>query len=183
MLWKIKLKSLISYLIYNIILLTLAYFLNRFLQMLIFVFFFEAIQKCFNYRFHADTIIKDPIKAVRWCKIITICIEIIYMIFCNKLDVSIYSNLFLIFCIAFLNCLLEFALQHLFTKRDCLKNRDELLKSCNNANLSHIAIDRLIMKYIEGKTYKEIAIIEHVDEDTIKKSILRSKNKIFKDQD
>ena len=30
MLWKIKLKSLITYLIYNAILLTISYFLNRF---------------------------------------------------------------------------------------------------------------------------------------------------------
>lgn len=46
MLWKIKLKSLITYLIYNAILLTVAYFLERFFQMLIFILFFEAIQNC-----------------------------------------------------------------------------------------------------------------------------------------
>ena len=183
MLWKIKLKTLISYLIYNIILLTVAYFLDRFFQMLIFILFFNAIQNCFNYRFHADTIVKDPIKAVKWCKVITIVVEIIYMILCKNLDVSVYSNLFIIFFIAFVNCILEFALQSFFIKKKCLKNKDELLKLCTDANLTYNATNRLIMKYIDNKTYKEIAIIEHVDEDTIKKSISRSKIKLFKDQD
>ena len=183
MLWKIKLKGLITYLIYNIVLLTVSYFFNRFFQMLIFVLFFEFIQSCFKYRFHADTVIKDPIKAVRYCKLITVCVEIIYMAFCENLNISVYSNLFVIFLIALSNCILEFSLERFFIKQDCLKNKDTLLELCQRANLTENATKRMIMKYIENKSYQEIADIECVDIETIKKSINRSRNKIFKNQD
>lgn len=180
MLWKIKLKGLITYLIYNIILLTISYFLNRFFQMLIFILFFEFIQNCFKYRFHADSIVDDPIKAVRLCKVITIGVEIVYLIFCKDLDISVYSNLLIIFLIAFINCLIEFAIQNIAIKENCLKDKDKLLQLCNNANLTPLATNRMIMKYIENKTCQEIADIECVDVDTIKKSINRSRKKIFK---
>ncbi len=180
MLWKIKLKSLISYLIYNIILLTISYFLDRFFQMLIFILFFEFIQNCFRYRFHADSIVDNPIKAVRLCKVITIGVEIVYLIFCKDLDISVYSNLFIIFLIAFINCLIEFAIQNFAIKENVLKDKDKLLELCNRSNLTANATNRMILKYIENKTCQEIADIECVDVDTIKKSINRSRKKIFK---
>lgn len=180
MLWKIKLKSLITYLIYNAILLTISYFLNRFFQMLIFVLFFEFIQNCFRYRFHADTIEKEPIKAVRLCKVITIFVEITYLIFCDNLDISVYSNLFIIFLIAFINCLLEFSLENYIIKDSYLTDRDKLTELCQKAKLSKNATDRMILRYVENKTYQEIADLECVDIESIKKSIMRSKKKIFK---
>lgn len=183
MLWKIKLKGLIIFWIYNIILLTISYFLNRFFQMLIFILFYDFIQNCFNYRFHADTIQTDPIKAVRLCKIITIVVDIVYLIFCKNLDISVYSNLLIIFVIVFISCLLEFALEIFITKPNYLKDRDKLLELCQKANLTGNATNRMVMKYIENKTYQEIADIEYVDIETIKKSINRSRKKIFKNQD
>lgn len=56
------------------------------------------------------------------------------------------------------------------------------MKLCIRANLTENAKNRMLMKYIENKTYEEIAIIESVDMETIKKSINRSRNKIFKNQ-
>lgn len=180
MILKIKLKSLITYLIYVIILLTISYFLNRFLQMLIFILFFEFIQNCFRYRFHADTIVADPIKAVKLCKVITIIVELIYLAFCSELDISLYSNLLIIFLIAFINCLLEFSIEAFFTKENCLKDKEILLDLCGKAKLSLNATNRMMLRYIENKSYEEIADLECVDVDSIKKSIARSKNKIFK---
>lgn len=180
MLWKIKLKGFIPFLIYHILLLTISYFLNRFLQMLIFVLFFECIQNCFKYRFHADTIVKNPIKAVRLCKVITIVVELVYLAFCNELDTSLYSNLFVIFVIAFINCLLQFSIESYYSKENCLKNKDLLIELCSTAKLSENATNRMILKYIENKTYEEIADLECVDIDSIKRSISRSKAKIFK---
>ena len=183
MLWKIKLKSLIGYLIYNIVLLTISYLLNRFYQMLIFVVFYELIQNCFKYRFHADSIQKDPIKAVKLCKVITISVEITYLAICQNINISVYSNLFIIFLIALINCLLEFSLRHFIKEINDLSNRDNLLVLCRNAKLSKSATNRMCLKYVEGKSYQDIADLECVDVDAIKKSINRSRNKIFKDQD
>ena len=181
MLWKIKLKSLIGYLIYNIILLTISFLLDRFYQMLIFILFYNFIQNCFRHRFHAETIQDNPIKAVRLCKVITIIVEIIYLAFCHNLNISVYSNLFIIFVITLLNCLLEFSLEIVLVKTDDLKDKGKLENLCRKAHLTKNATDRMIMKYVEGKTYQEIADLECVDIQTIKISINRSRKKIFKD--
>lgn len=180
---KYRIKNILIYLIYNIILLTIAFLLNRFYQMLIFVLFYSFLQNCFKYRFHAETIIEDPIKAVRTCKIITIFIEIIYLIFCYNLDISIYSNLLIILLITIINCLLQLLLENFMVKQDVLKNKEKLLNLCRKVKLTKNATDRMFMKYIDNKTYQEIADIECVDVETIKKSINRSRNKIFKNQD
>lgn len=183
MLIRYRIKDILIYLVYNIILLTISFLLNRFYQMLIFVLFYSFIQNCFYYRFHADTIQDDPIKAVRLCKFITIGVEIIYLALCNNLNISIYSNLFIIFLIALLNCLLEFSIESITIKQEDLRNREKLIILCKKAKLTKNATDRMVMKYIDGKTYQEIADLECVDLQTIKMSINRSRNKIFKKQD
>lgn len=175
-----KIKGLLSYILYNAILLTFSYFVGRFYQMLLFVLFYNTIQNSFKYRFHADTIQHDPIKAVRLCKIITIFVELIYLILCNRLDISIYSNLLIIFIIALLNAILEFSLEIFLIKEDDLRNESKLLLLCKKAKLSKNATDRMVMKYIKNMTYQEIADLECVDVDSIKRSISRSKAKIFK---
>lgn len=175
-----KMKGLIVYILYNIALLTLSYFIDRFFQMLIFILFYNTIQNCFNYRFHAESIQQNPIKAVRLCKIITIIVEIIYLCFCKNLDVSMYSNLLIIFLTALINCLLELVIENIINKNSLLKDRDKLLELCAIACLSKSATDRMIFKYIDGKTYQEIADIECVDVESIRKSIARSRKKIFK---
>lgn len=178
--YKYIIKDFIIYMLYNICLLTVAYFLNRFYQMFIFVACYELIQGGFKYRFHADSIEKNPIKAVRLCKLITIVVELIYLLVCNNLDVSVYSNIIIIFFIAFINCLLEFALEHFLLKTNDLKDKTKLLELCKQAKLTKSATDRMVSKYIKNKTYQEIADEECVDVTTIKKSINRSRNKIFK---
>lgn len=183
MLIKYRIKGWLVYLLYNVILLTIAFLLNRFYQMLMFVLFYNGIQNCFMYRFHADTIQKDPIKAVRLCKVITISVELTYLTLCKDLNISVYSNLFVIFLIAFINCLLEFALRHFIIDIHDLSNQDNLLILCRNAKLTKNATDRMFLKYVEKKSYQEIADLENVDVETIKKSINRSRKKILKDQD
>ena len=172
--------DLILYILYSVAILALAFALNRFFQMLMFILFFETIQNCFNKRFHADTIfIDEPIKAVKYCKIITIVIELVYLYFCKDLNTSIYSNLVVIFLIATINALLEFYCERTIVKKCRLKNLDSLLILCEEANLTQLATNRMIMRFVEKKSYEEIADLEFVDVETIRKSIMRSKKKIF----
>lgn len=176
---KIKLlKGYIVYWLYCIALLILSYFLNRFFPMLMFILFFETIQNSFLKRFHADTLTDNPIKAVKYCKIITIVIEILYLIYCKELDISIYNNLLIIFVIALGNALLQFFVERAIIKKVCLSDLETLTNLCKENNLSANATKRMIMKYVENKTYREIADIECVDEETIKKSLARSRKKI-----
>lgn len=176
---KIKLlKGYIVYLIYCIAILILSYYLDRFFPMLMFLIFFETIQNCFLKRFHAETLTDNSIKAVRYCKIITIIVEIIYLLYCKELDVSIYNNLLIIFSVALGNALLQFYVERVVIRKVCLSDIETLNNLCKEANLSPNATKRMIMKYVEHKTYKEIAELEFVDEETIKKSINRSRKKI-----
>lgn len=175
-------KDYVIYILYNVVLLTVAFFLDRFYQMLIFILFYDFIQNCFKFRFHADSIIDNASKAIKICKIITITVEVIYLIMCSSLNISIYSNLVIIFLITLSSCILEFSLESFFVSKDSLKDKETLIRLCVRANLTENAKNRMFMKYIENKTYEEIAIIESVDTETIKKSINRSRNKIFKNQ-
>ena len=179
-LFLIRFKSLISYIIYNLILLVVSSFLDKFVQMLFFVLFFNIIQGCFKYRFHADTIENNPIKTMKLCKFITIFVELIYLMICTNFVLSLYSNLLVITIIALLNCFLEFLFRISNINSNDFKNKENLLFLCKKANLSELATKRMLMKYVENKTYQEIANLEYVEVDTIKKSINRSRNKILK---
>lgn len=172
--------DLIFYILYCIVILSVAYIFDRFFQMLMFILFFETIQNCFKKRFHADTLFpEEPIKAVKYCKIITIIIEIIYLYFCKDLNTSIYSNLVVIFLIASTNALIEFYCERIITKICRLRNLEDLKILCQEAELSDIATNRMILHFVERKSYQEIADIEFVDSESVRKSILRSKKKIF----
>lgn len=179
---KLKKKLLlnrIGYILYNIVMLLNAYFFNRFFQMLLFILFYNTIQNCFKYRFHSDTLFPDnPIKAVRYCKLITFVVEIVYLAFCKDLDVSIYSNLFVIFIICFMNALLQFYCERTLVTKDIFSDKDKLVQVCKDNKLTDIAINRLVKHYIEKKTIYEIALEEQVEDITIKQSIRRSKRRL-----
>lgn len=59
-----------------------------------------------------------------------------------------------------------------------LRNREWLIDMGAEASLSINAINRMIMKYVEGKPIKEIAYLEKVDVNTIEQSLRRSRKKI-----
>ncbi len=175
---RIMLIKRLGYIFYNLVILALSYVFNRFFQMLLFILIFNYIQNCFLYRFHADTIISNPIKAVKYCKIITITVEIIYLCVCYPLNIMVYNNLFIIFIIALLNALLEFYLRKTIISANILKNKELLLQSCRDSNISLNSTKRLVLHYIENKSYQEIANIECLELETIKQSIRRSKRKL-----
>lgn len=175
---KILLKNKIILILYNLFMLALAYLLNRFVQMLMFLLFFNMIQSCFTNRFHADYIETNAIKATRLCKLITFIIDVLYLLICQNFNISIYYHLLLILSIATVNCLVGYAVQNITYKslKDCTEV--EILNLCNKAELSEIAIKRIVKHYIHKLTIKEIASQECVEEQTIKMSINRSKKKL-----
>ena len=179
---KLKKKILIKrslYILYNIALLSIAFLFDRFFQMLIFILFYNLIQNCFYYRFHADTLFpNDPIKAVRYCKLITIVVEITYMIFCKELNVSVYSNLFIILIIAIINALLQSFCEKFIYNCSQLKSYSSLKTVLDANNISELNQHRMIEHYINNKTISQIAKEEYVEEITIKQAIRRTRKKL-----
>ena len=176
--WILFKKRLVYYL-YCVLIVLFSYVFDRHIQMIMFIVFFELIQGCFKYRFHADTIFpNEPIKATKYCKIITCIVEIIFLIFCKEIDTSYYLNVFVIMGIAFVNTLLEFCLERLIVTKSILNDKEKLEIACKQANLSELETKRMIMKYIEKKKYSEIALIERVEDDSIRRSIVRARRKL-----
>lgn len=179
---KLKRKLLfdfLGYVAYNIIILTVAFFFNRFMQMLMFILMFDMIRKGFNYTFHANTIYPDkPIKAGKVCKLITIGVEITYLVFCKELNVSIYSNLFVIFLIALISALLQFYLERILTSKSLLKDKEYILTKGEEVGLSKDSINRLILRYVDNKSIQEIANLEYITVEAVKQSLRRSKRKL-----
>lgn len=171
--------KMLDYILYNIIILIISFIFNRFFQMLIFILFYNTIQNCFYYRFHADTIFpNEPIKAVKYCKLITIVVEIIYLLFCKDLNVSVYSNLLIILIIAIINSLLQSFCEKLIVNSSYLKSYSSLKRLLDINNISQINQKRIIDHYIYNKTISKIAQEECVEEQTIKQSIRRTKRKL-----
>lgn len=55
-------------------------------------------------------------------------------------------------------------------------SKDKLLRKCRKRGLSQLLTERLVMHYVERKTYREIAYIEKINEDSVRKSIVRARN-------
>lgn len=168
----------IKYILYCLIILFISYIFDRFIQMLIFVLFYGSVVECYNYKFHSDTIIKDNRKAVKYCKIITIFVELMFLLLCKDLKISLYLNISVILIFATSDALIQFYVERHSITKDKLGDIDTLKALCLEANLTDIATNRMIMKYIKHKSYEEIAELECVDVDTIRKSLYRSRKKI-----
>ena len=158
----IKAREFVFWLLYNILILIIAFLLERFLQMLVFVLLFNFFHNAFNYRFHSDNVEKDPIKAVRLCKIITIIIEILFLIFCKELDVSLYSNLFIIMCICLGNCFLGFIIVKIYKYKECPIRKgikeDKLITMCDEKGLNELEKSIMVDYYCKGYKLDKIAI-------------------------
>lgn len=178
MLKKKLLINRIKYILYCLIILFISYIFNRFIQMLIFILFYESIVECYNYKFHSDTIIKDSKKAVKYCKIITIFVELIFLMICKDLKISLYLNISVVLIFATSDALVQFYAERYNITKDKLSDIETLKTLCLEAHLTDIVTNRMIMKYINHKSYEEIAELECVDVDTIRKSLYRSRKKI-----
>lgn len=147
--------------------------------MLMFMLFFGFIQSCFLKRFHADHLFdNEPIKAVNTCKLITFSVEIIYLIFCKTLIMSMYQNIFIIFGVALFNALLGFYAERTICFKSKLEDIETLIPLCKEAKLTPLATNRMVMRYVEKKTLKEIASIECVEEESIRKEFKRYRKKL-----
>lgn len=179
MLNKIKLKQIILYSLYYATMFTIAFCVDKLLQMLLFVVFFHFTQGCFYKTFQPDVIEKDPIKAIKYYNFTKFCFELNFLIICNNFDISIYSNILEIFVIAAFNALLRYLFEKMIIeKQNILKDKDKLIQMCKEVGVKDDMIQRMIWKYVDGKTYEEIASIERVEMETVKQSIRRTRKKL-----
>lgn len=169
----IEIREFVIWLLYNALLLTIAFLLERFLQMLVFLLLFNFFHNAFNYRFHSDDITQTSITAVKLCKIITIIIEILFLIFCKEIDISLYSNLFIMASICLGNCLIKFIIIQTFKYKERIIrkgiNEQELIQMCDEKGLNELEKSIMVDYYCKGYKLDKIAIKNQYSVDNIKK--------------
>lgn len=178
---KFRLKIALNWLVYIIhliILFAIAYAFNKLYQMIFFECLFLLFQNCFNYRFHSDSIINDPIKASKWCKIITCCVEIMYLTMVVSFRLSVYFNLGIIIIIVLINSLIQCYIVSKEKLSNTLTDKEQLILKCKDKGITNLATNRLILRYIEHKSIKEIAQLECVEQGSIAISLMRSRKKL-----
>lgn len=125
-------KEYLGFFINCAIMLVIAYFFDKFFAMLLFILFVGTIKSCFKIEFHADSLFdNEPIKALNYCKFISILVEIIYLIVSSKLELTIYGNIFVLFTFALVNSILEVSLETIVISTS-KSRREKILKIVAN---------------------------------------------------
>lgn len=171
-------KETIIYIILTTIILVLSYIFDILLEMSLFIIYYYFIKNLFKKQFHADTITKSARLAVFLCFVITFITQLIFIFILVKFSISYYINIFLGIILSILSYIIEDWLEFNINKYKMLRNESVLLDACKQANLTQIATNRLILRYIKGYSIRTIANIEHVEESTIWQSIRRSRRKL-----
>ena len=171
-------KETLIYTILTSIILVVAYLFDVLLEMSLFIIYYYFIKGLFTKQFHADTIAKSANQAVILCFTITFLTQLIFIFLLVSFDLSFYFNIYLGIALGLFSYILQDYLEKVLINKSILKDKDKLLEACKNANLSNLATNRLILKYIDGLKIKEIAELENVEEITILQSIRRSRRKL-----
>lgn len=64
------------------------------------------------------------------------------------------------------------------TSNNTLTDKEQLILKCKDKGITNLATKRLILRYIEHKSIKEIAQLECVEQGSIAISLMRSRKKL-----
>ena len=153
---------------------TVCYFVNNvILEYFIIIISFFIMRQVFGKSYHADSVLACTT------------LSVIVFTIATRLPLPQWTS---ILCNVFIGCMVAYVMYMWYyyakygTKEDIVihngMKREDLIYLCEKANLTKIATDRMIMKYVEGKTVKEIAEIESLEIDSIKSSLHRSRKAI-----
>lgn len=156
-----------------VIVATACYFINNALIEFAIVFVsFTFMKPIFGKTHHEDTIIK--------CTTLALLVFLIATRISLPLWASTLCNILIGCLVAYIMHIMYYYVK--YTKKGITlrlgMKKEDLLEICSEAGLSEINVNRMIMRYVERKTIKEIADIEFVDDYTISQSLYRSRKKI-----
>lgn len=171
-------KEILIYVLLTTIVLIVAYLFDVLLEMSLFIIYYYFIKGLFIKQFHADTITNSPRKAVALCFTITFITQLIFIFLLVKFNLSFYFNIYLGILLGLFSYVLQDYLEKTLINASILKDKAKLLEACKNANLTNLATNRLVLKYVDGLKVREIADLENVEEITILQSIRRSRKKL-----
>lgn len=153
---------------------TICYFVNNVIfEYFIIIISFFIMRQVFGKSYHADSVLACTTLAV------------LVFLLATRLPLPQWCS---ILCNSFIGCMVAYVMYIWYfyaqyvTKEEIVirsgMKREDLIYLCERANLTKLATDRMLLKYVEGKSTKEIAVIEGVELESIKSSIRRSRKAI-----
>lgn len=153
---------------------TICYFVNNvILEYFIIIVSFFVMRQVFGKSYHADSVLA--------CTTLSVIVFTIATRLPLPQWLSILCNVFIGCMVAYVMYMWYYYAQYVTKEEIVIRSgmkREDLIYLCERANLTKLATDRMLLKYVEGKSTKEIAVIEGVELESIKSSIRRSRKAI-----
>lgn len=153
---------------------TICYFVNNvILEYFIIIVSFFVMRQVFGKSYHADSVLA--------CTTLSVIVFTIATRLPLPQWLSILCNIFIGCMVAYVMYMWYYYAKYVTKEEIVIRSgmkREDLIYLCERANLTKLATDRMLLKYVEGKSTKEIAVIEGVELESIKSSIRRSRKAI-----
>ena len=153
---------------------TVCYFVNNvILEYFIIIVSFFVMRQVFGKSYHADSVLA--------CTTLSVIVFTIATRLPLPQWLSILCNIFIGCMVAYVMYMWYYYAKYVTKEEIVIRSgmkREDLIYLCERANLTKLATDRMLLKYVEGKSTKEIAVIEGVELESIKSSIRRSRKAI-----
>lgn len=146
----------------------LAYIFNKPYEMFIYIITYTFVRNEFTKAVHGKDFTSSYAKGIVYCRIITIVVQTISIIFLININISRYVNVLIGILLGIVNFFAKDYLEYHIVKNNLwLMNEETLDGLCVKYNLSDTARKRLKLRYIDKLKMKEIAQIECVEQDSI----------------
>lgn len=177
------LKHKITDVLYDIlaysVVIILSYLLNKPFELFTYIISYTFIRNEFTKAVHGKDFTTSYVKGNIYCRIITMTVQLISIIFLINIEVSKYINVLLSITLGISNFFVKDYLEYHLVKTNLWLINDEILDAlCIKHNLSNLAKTRLRMRYIEKKKIKEIAMIEGVEIESIEEFFRKLKKRL-----
>lgn len=154
---------------------TACYFINGVLIEFIIIFIsFAFMRPIYGNSYHADKILK--------CTTLALLVFLIATRIPLPLWLSVFCNILIGCLVAYIMHIMYYYIK--YTKKGITlrlgMSKEDLLNLCSDAGISDLNLNRMILRYVEKKSIKEIAELEFVDTYTITQSLYRSRKKLKK---
>ena len=146
----------------------LAYIFNKPYELFIYIVSYTFIRNEFTKAIHGKDFTDSSAKAIIYCRLITMVIQSVSIIFLININFLRYVNILLAVSLGVINFFAkDYFEYHLVKTNLWLINEETLEKLVIKNNLTPLAKNRLKMRYIDKKKIREIAELEKVEVESI----------------
>ena len=170
--------ALYDLLAYTVVII-LAIVLNKPFELFIYIISYTFIREEFTKAVHGKDFTSSYAKGIIYCRLITMAIQTISIIYLINIEVSRYVNILCAVSLGALNFFVKDYLEYHLVKTNLWLINEEILDNlCVKHNLSELSRKRMKMKYIDKMKNKEIAEFECVEVESIEEFFRKLKKRL-----